>query len=276
MMTTPDTAPSLLDQVRAAMPDLRWDAPGYSAGVYAHGLPRRRWLSVEPPRDGTYHVTVWRSVRETPKDDGDVDRLTAGRCRRGPDLAALLGEAVADPLDPVNVAGLVLWPVGSPGVERYTDDGGRYTFSRAADDGWRWEANHPAAAKAAALFTGFSRDLGGHAATLPEAVADALDAPRRLAALVEVLAADLAQAAPAPDPWTYAGVLVARDGERAFVGPSPTLLDLKDQMRQAEGPFIGRMNTDASHLVAVPAAQAEGLDAAALIAHPAAVRLERY
>lgn len=272
---TPDAPPPLLDQVRAAMPDLDWEESRYADGVRTNDLPRRRWMSVTQGKDGTYSATVSRWVRETPSADGDVDRFSATRTRRGSDLAALLAEAVADPLDPVTVAGLVLWPNDYFGSGKLIDDSGRYMFQQ-NDHGWRWDARHPAAASVSRLFVSFGRDLGGQSQTLPEAVADAIDAPRRLAALIEVLAADLAREAPPADPWTYAGVIVAKDGERAFVGPLPALLDLKDQMRKAEGPFIGRMDTDASTIVAVPVDQSAGLEAAAMIEHPAAIRLKRY
>ncbi|KJS38256.1 MAG: hypothetical protein VR70_10505 [Rhodospirillaceae bacterium BRH_c57] len=280
----PDHSPvTLLDQVLILAPELKWEPARYTSRreeVSAHGLPNRRWVKVECLPGDRYIVAVTRTIRETLAGSGPkADRVTASRTWIGTDLAPLLTSALADPLEAVTVAGLLLWPV--PGFysdgEAYADDSGRYTFSRRADV-WEWKVNSPAAEKAMHLLgrlSGFY-GMGGEAASLPEAVADALDAPRRFAAMVEVLAAELAQATPLPDPWTYAAVIAARDGERAFVGPCAELLDLKDQLTPAESPFIGRMDTAASYIVAVPFDQAADMDAAALIDHPAALRLDRY
>ncbi|MFA7429894.1 MAG: hypothetical protein WCZ23_07035 [Rhodospirillaceae bacterium] len=277
--TAAPTPISLLDHVRAIAPEPSWNLPLYTDRdeVSAHGLPNRRWVMVKRKASDSYEVTVYRSIRETPDSASPRPQsLTAGRRRSGPDLAAMVAEALADPLDAVTVAGLVLWPDTLSFIEGYTDDSGRYSFSRQSN-GWEWRVNSKAVEAAMGLLGRLSfYGFGNTAPTLPEAVADAVDAPRRFAAMVEILAVELAQAAPNPDPWTYAAVIAAQDGERAFVGPCAALLDLKDQLRAAEAPFIGRMDTDASYIVAVPVDQAEGLDAAGLIDHPAAVRLKRY
>lgn len=267
----------LLQTAREAAPDYPWQPDHHDSNKVTTTIGRHRWLHIKR-QSNTMIVDVSHLQRETPAGDGkDTSRLYTGRCYRGGDLATLVAQAAADPLAPMTVAGVVLWPTDRTWSRsrHWTDDSGRYSFEEDDDGKCVWKCTSEVASLAARLIAGAYDGFAGRADTLPQAVADAMDAPRRFTALLEVLNAQL-QLVPAIDPWTYAGVVQAKDGERAVAGPCDTLLDLKAQMNEVEKPFIGRMNTDASYIVAVPDHLSGGLDAWALIEHPAALRLKRY
>lgn len=229
-----------------------------------------------------FRIEAWRIVRETPapptpdryEPQRDVTRLYARRLHTGDDLTEVVRAAAADRLEAREVAGLVLWPTTSSYTsEGWTDDSSRFMFERQTDGTWRWKATLRAGHALASLFTGSGP--GGAAATLPEAVADAIAAPARITALLDALRADLLRADPT-DPWLYAATIVTRDSGTHFVGPEDTLLELKQRLTEAESPLIGTISSREGRIVAVPASAAAGLDAAALVAHPQAISLKRY
>lgn len=266
----------LLQIARDAAPEYRWEYAYQSTERVIATIDFGHWLNIEQSGDGLI-VAVSRLQRETPAGEGnDIDRFYTGRRYCGGELATMVAQAAADSLAPTTVAGIVLWPTDRlwSGVETWTDDSGRYVFQCDLNGKYIWKYTGETASKIARLIDGAYGTLGGQADTLPQAVADAMDAPRRIAALLHVLNIELLSV-PSSDPWTYAAVVQAHDGERAVAGPCDTMLDLKTQLRWVEKPFIGRMNTDASYIVAVPDHLAADADAWALIVHPSAVRLKR-